>query len=84
MIDLSDIEKGNLKLPLDDKQMLIEILRLSVSNQAMINALTRALLDESTVFANSDKEKILALLKEEHDSIYNERWAAFVNAVVKK
>ncbi|PRY51491.1 hypothetical protein B0I27_10776 [Arcticibacter pallidicorallinus] len=84
MIDLSDIEKGNVKLPIDSTQALVEILRLSVSNQAMINALTHVLLFETSLIPESERDKIAEILKDRHDSRFNEMWAAYVNAVAKK
>lgn len=84
MIDLSDIEKGNFRLPIDRDQTLLEILRLSVSNQAMINALINTLINESSLFDETDKDKFAVKIREQYDSRFNEMWAEFYNVVVVK
>lgn len=83
-MDLSDIEKGKFRLPIDRDQTLLEILRLSISNQAMINALMNALINESSIFDETEKDKIAAKVREQYDSRFEEMWAAFYNVVIEE
>lgn len=83
MIDLSEMEKGPINLPVDNSQALLEILRLTVSNQAMINALTNALLNEGSIFPKEERERIAEFIKEQHDSRFNEMWAIYLRAIYK-
>lgn len=82
IMNLQDIEKGHAELPLDPGKALAEILRLTVSNQAMLNTLLTITAESNHIFNNPDEA--MDYIEKLSSERFNQLWADVLSQVTRK